>query len=106
MFTVVGLSILTFGATSASLFGMDLGFPIFELVDVEGGEWAAISVSANLEELWCLGDLLGIFCLSVVSVVFFFFGLLGSLALVIFGSMALVVGLVNVEALESMRYCG
>ena len=36
VFTVVGLSILTFGATSASRFGFDLGFPILELVDVEG----------------------------------------------------------------------
>ena len=64
-----------------------------------------ISVSADLEELWFLGDLLGIFCLSAMSV-FFFFGFLGSLALGIFGSMALVFGLVGVEALEGMIYCG
>ena len=36
--TVVGLSILTLGATSASLFGLDLGFPILELVAMEGRE--------------------------------------------------------------------
>ena len=67
---------------------------------------AAISVSADLEELRFLCDLLGIFCLSAVSVFFFFFGFLDSLALVIFGSMSLVVGLIGVEALEGMRYCG
>ena len=38
VFTVVGLSILTLGATSASLFGLDLGFPILKLVDVESRE--------------------------------------------------------------------
>ena len=67
----------------------------------------AISVSAALEELWFLGDLLGIFCLSAMS--FFFFGFLGSLALVvfgsIFGSLALVFGLVAAGVLEGMRYC-
>ena len=69
---------------------------------------AAISVSADLEELWFLGDRLGIFCLSAMSV-FFFFGFLGSLALVfgsIFGSLALVFGLVAAGVLEGMRYCG
>ena len=36
---LVGLLILTFGATSASLFGFDSGFPIVDVVvDVEGGE--------------------------------------------------------------------
>ena len=32
---VVGLSILTLWATSASFFGLDFGFPILELIDVE-----------------------------------------------------------------------
>ena len=62
-------------------------------------------MSADLEELWFLRDLLGIFCLSAMSV-FFFFDFLGSLALGIFGSMVLVVGFVDVEALEGMIYCG
>ena len=35
---LVGLLILTFGATSASLFGFDFGFPIVDVEDVEGGE--------------------------------------------------------------------
>ena len=48
---------------------------------------AAISVSADLLELWFLGDLLGIFCVS--GVFFFIFGVTGvvvtsSLALVVF----------------------
>ena len=60
---------------------------------------AAISVSAALVELWFLGDLLGIFCLSAVFF-FFFFGVFVSLALV-FGSV--VFGLVAVDALEGMR---
>ena len=66
---------------------------------------AAISVSADLDELWFLWDLLGIFCL-LATYVCFFFGFLGSLALGIFDSMAVVVGFVDVEALEGMRYCG
>ena len=32
---VVGLLILTLGATSASFFGLDFGFPILDLVNVE-----------------------------------------------------------------------
>ena len=64
---------------------------------------AAISVSAALDELWFLGDLLGILCLSAVSFLFFFFGVFSSLALV-FGSV--VLGLAVEEALEGMRYCG
>ena len=64
---------------------------------------AAISVSAALDELWFLGNLLGILCLSAVSFLFFFFGVFSSLALV-FGSV--VLGLAVVEALEGMRYCG
>ena len=73
---------------------------------------AAISVSADLEELWFLGDLLGIFWTSEVFVFFFFF--LDSLATVILGSLATVVlctpallfGLVVLGVLEGMRYCG
>ena len=61
---------------------------------------AVISVSAALEELWFLVDLLGILCLSAVSFFFFFFGVFVSLALV-FGSV--VFGLVAVDALEGMR---
>ena len=34
----VDLSICTLGATSASRFGLALGFPILEFVDVEGSE--------------------------------------------------------------------
>ena len=65
---------------------------------------AAISVSAALEELWFLGDLLGIFCLpAVFFFFFFFFGVFVSLALV-FGSV--VFGLAAVHALEGMRYRG
>ena len=35
---VVGLSILTLGATSASFFGLDFGFLFLKFVDVECGE--------------------------------------------------------------------
>ena len=35
---LVGLLIFTLGATSASRFGFDFGFPIMYLIDVEGGE--------------------------------------------------------------------
>ena len=66
-------------------------------------------MSAALEEFWFLGDLLGIFSLSVMSV-FFFFGFFDSLALEVFGSilgsLALVFVLVAVEELEGMRHCG
>ena len=54
---------------------------------------------AALEELWFLGDLLGIFCLSAMSV-FFFFGVLASLAIGVLGSLALVFGLVAAGVLE------
>ena len=63
----------------------------------------AISVLAALDELWFLGDLLGISCLSALSFLFFFFGVFSSLALV-FGSV--VLGFAVGEALEGMRYCG
>ena len=35
---VVGLSILTLGATSASFFGLDFRFPILEFIDVKLGQ--------------------------------------------------------------------
>ena len=66
---------------------------------------AAISVSADLEELWFLGDLLGIFWISEVFVFFFLF-FLDSLATVVLGTPALLFGLVVLGVLEGMRYCG
>ena len=69
---------------------------------------AAISVSADLLELWFLGDLLGILCVS--EVVFFFF--LNVFGLVIFGAVAFVFGLScfswlwSLGVLEGRRYCG
>ena len=71
---VVGLSILTFGATSASFFGFDFGCPIFKLVDVESSKsgrnlrvcclggvvvrrrssWHLLLVGSVLLLLWCL----------------------------------------------------
>ena len=64
---------------------------------------AAISVSADLLELWFLGDLLGIFWVS--GELFFFFGVLG---VVVLSSLALVVssvsGLLSLCVLDGMRY--
>ena len=66
---------------------------------------AAISVSADLLELWFLWDLLGIFWVS--GEFFFFFGVLG---VVVLSSLALVVssisGLLSLGILDGMRYCG
>ena len=66
---------------------------------------AAISVSADLLELWFLGDLLGIFCVS--GALFFIFGVTG---VVVLSSLALVVfsvsGFLSLGILEGMRYCG
>ena len=66
---------------------------------------AAISVSADLEELWFLGDLLGIFWTSELFVCFFVF-FLGSLAIVVLGTPALLFGLVVLGVLEGRRNCG
>ena len=69
---------------------------------------AAISVSADLLELWFLGDLLGI--LWVSEVVFFFF--LSNFGFVVFGSLSCVFGLScffglwSLGVLEGRRYCG
>ena len=61
---------------------------------------AAISVSADLVELWFLGDLLGIFWTSEL---FFFF--LYSLGLGVFGALLLFLGLAALGVLEGRRYC-
>ena len=71
---------------------------------------AAISVSADLLELWFLGDLLGIFCVSVAF--FLVFGVTGVVVtgVVVLSSLALVVFSVSLFLslfiLEGMRYCG
>ena len=67
---------------------------------------AAISVSADLEELWFLGDLLGIFWDSDAFILFFFFFFFGSLVTVVFGTPALLFGLVVLGVLDGVRYCG
>ena len=55
---------------------------------------AAISVSADLLELWFLGDLLGIFCVS--GAFFFVFGVTGVVVtgVVVLSLLALVLALV------------
>ena len=63
---------------------------------------AAISVSADLVELWFLGDRLGIFWISEV-VLFFFLVVFG---LGVFGSLLLFFGLVSLGVLDGKRYCG
>ena len=69
---------------------------------------AAISVSADLLELWFLGDLLGIFCVS--GELFFVFGVTGVTGVELLSSLALVVssasGFLSLGILEGMRYCG
>ena len=100
--TVVGLWILTLGATSASFFGFDFGCPILELVDVESCQSGSDLRISCLGRVVVPGDLLGIFCLSAVFF-FFFFGVCVLLSLV-FGSV--VFGSVAVDALEGMKYCG
>ena len=68
---------------------------------------AAISVSADLLELWFLGDLLGIFWVSEAAFFFlivFGFGVLWSLACG-FGVSSLS-GLWSLGVLEGRRYCG
>ena len=63
---------------------------------------AAISVSAALDELWFLGDLLGIFWSSMLPVFFFVF-----FALVVgWGVLVDVFGLLALGVLEGRRYCG
>ena len=72
---LVGLLIFTLGATSASLFGFDFGFPIVNFEDVESGEsccdlricrpagavvpggssWHLLGLGEVLLFLWCLG---------------------------------------------------
>ena len=61
---------------------------------------AAISVSADLVELWFLGDRLGIFWTS--ELFFFFFP---SLGFGVFGALLLFFGLVALGVLEGRRYC-
>ena len=63
---------------------------------------AAISVSADLVELWFLGDRLGIFWIS--EVVFFFFLVIFGLS--VFGSLLFFFGLGSLGVLEGKRYCG
>ena len=65
---------------------------------------AAISVSADLLELWFLGDLLGIFCVSEEFVFFFGVDVFLSLACV-FGISSVIV-LLSLRVLDGMRYCG
>ena len=65
---------------------------------------AAISVSADLLELWFLGDLLGIFCVSEEFVFFFGVDVFLSLACV-FGISSVIV-LLSLGVLDGMRYCG
>ena len=64
---------------------------------------AAISVSADLLELWFLGDLLGIFCVSDEFVFLFGVDVFLSLACV-FGISSNV--LLSLGVLDGMRYCG
>ena len=68
---------------------------------------AAISVSADLLELWFLGDLLGIFCVSE-EVVFFFcvFGVDVFLSLACGFGVSSNVVLWSLDVLDGMRYCG
>ena len=69
---------------------------------------AAISVSADLEDLWFLGDLLGIFSLSA-TIDGFFFGFFGSLAPASLVSLASVGSVSLVEdddEPDDMMYCG
>ena len=57
-------------------------------------------MSADLEELWFLGDLLGIFWTSELLVFF-----LCSLVLGVFGALVLLFGLVALGVLEGRRNC-
>ena len=65
---------------------------------------AAISVSADLLELWFLGDLLGIFYVSEEFV--FFFGVDVFLSLACFFGISSVIVLLSLGVLDGMRYCG
>ena len=65
---------------------------------------AAISVSADLLDLWFLGDLLGIFCTSVDLVFFFVVDVFLSL-LWLFGISSVSVS-ISLGVLDGMRYCG
>ena len=65
---------------------------------------AAISVSADLLELWFLGDLLGIFCDSEEFV--FFFGVDVFLSLICVCGIFSFVVLLSLGVLDGMRYCG
>ena len=75
---------------------------------------AAISVSADLLDLWFLGDLLGIFCTSVdlvfffrVSVEFVFFsGVDVFLSLLWLFGISSVSLSISLGVLDGMRYCG
>ena len=75
---------------------------------------AAISVSADLLDLWFLGDLLGIFCTSVdlvflfgVSVGFVFFSVADVFLSLpwLFGVSSISVS-ISLGVLDGMRYCG
>ena len=59
-------------------------------------------MSADLDELWFLGDLLGIFCSSVLPVFFFVF----LTRVVGWGALVDVFGLLVLGVLEGRRYCG
>ena len=63
---------------------------------------AAISVSADLVELWFLGDRLGIFWIS--EVVFFFFLVIFGFG--VFGSLLFFFALGSLGVLDGKRYCG
>ena len=75
---------------------------------------AAISVSADLLDLWFLGDLLGIFCVSVEFVFFFgvsvefvfFFGADVFLSLSWLFGISSVSVFISLGVLDGMRYCG
>ena len=107
---LVGLLIFTFGATSASLFGFDLGFPIVELVNVKGGESRrdlCVRWPAGLLELWFLGDLLGIFWVSEVVLFFLYvFGVVIFMSLAFGFGVSSIFGLWSLGVLDGMRYCG
>ena len=68
---------------------------------------AAISVSADLLELWFLGDLLGIFCVSEEFVFFLcIFGVDVFLSLACGFGISSNVVLLSLGVLDGMRYCG
>ena len=64
--------------------------------------WNVVNLSADLVELWFLGDRLGIFWISELFLFFFLF----VFGLGVFGSLLLFFGLVSLGVLDGKRYCG